>query len=326
MNTVGCSQLLHFELHEINVWSCALFAGMAPGPVRRRLLESAHPGGATVGVGAVIEGEGAGLLLAQGTRGGSFVIRTLHVLPQHRGRGLEAALLHRFEELARARGAPSLTWMYPIDGAASRFLVPLLTRRGWSVDESRLQVFDCSGTMLGEPWLAERPLPRGVHCFAWSELSAGRRAELEAWLSLQDWVPPGLAPRSFPDIEACHSFGLSRDGEVSGWILTQRVSPSILHYASLAVRPGGPHRGLGAWLIAVAIRRQERAMGRSSIGTFTVAADNFPMLRVVERRLKRHLISRTEMTLASKTLSPGRVRRVTRGESRELAGLTGNSL
>lgn len=57
-------------------------------------------------------------------------------------------------------------------------------------------------------------------------------------------------------------------------------------------------------LLAEALRRQGRAMGRELTRTFAVASNNRPMLRLVARRLDRHVISRMAMSRATKALRP----------------------
>jgi ribosomal protein S18 acetylase RimI-like enzyme len=289
-----------FELETLNPWTSPRFRGFTAGAARA-LLDTAHRGGAVLAVGATVEGRPAGLALARHVRAGRFAVQALHVGREHRGCGIGSALLRRLEALLRQRKVPQLVWAFPVDHAAAPRLERWLRGRDWTL-EQRLWVYECAGTVAREAWLARARIPAPFHVFSWGELERRKRSQLERPLRRATWISEALAPWKFQDLDPATSLGVERDGEIVGWILTQRESPSTLSYPSLCVRPDVRHRALGILLLAEAMRRHLDRDGDGASGLFTVGSDNAPMLGLVQRLFKGHLIGSTEMRVAARSL------------------------
>jgi GNAT superfamily N-acetyltransferase len=289
------------ELEALDPWSAGRFRGLVARSTRE-LLEVAHADGHVVAVGAAVDGLPAGIALARLGPAGTFSLETLYVARERRGRGLGTKLLRHLEDLLGTRAVPALRWFRavsdPMDPDGERWLAD----RGWSTDGT-LRVFECSGSVSREAWFDRARLPADVDVFRWGTLSARRRAAIERPLRAAGWVPEAVAPWSFPTLDPGSSLGVSRGGEIVGWALTQPVSSTQLRYAALCARPDVRHLGLGHQMLAEAIRRQVRAMGEPCSGLFTIAGDNEPMLRVLEKRLKRHLLSSTDVRVMTRALA-----------------------
>ena len=144
----------------------------------------------------------------------------------------------------------------------------------------------------------ESRLPDGLAAFSW----VGSTGELE--LRDKAWVPQKLAPWKYQKrLEPSTSVGLSRNGITVGWLLTSRIAPVAIGYESLFVHPSVRPLGGARFLLAEGIRRQAAAFGPASHGIFTVATENRSMIRLINRHLRQHLISETELIVLSKVLA-----------------------
>lgn len=294
------------EVHALNPWTAGPFRGLATGQ-GRVALESAHPDGSVVAFGATVGEEAAGLVVAslhsQAARAGTFAVETVSVRREFRGRGIGSALLRRLESHLRQRGAPLLLWCYEADAAGTPPRQRWLARHGWSPDTRRLLYVACAATVVQEPWVVRAHVPRPFEVFSWGELDPEGRRQMEERLRGAPWIPDAVAPWHLVDLEPANSLGVSRDGETVGWILTQRTSAQTVRYAALCVRPDVRCRGLGVLLLAEAMRRQVQALGIGSSGAFSVRRENAPVLRLIDRRLKRHVTASLEMAVATKALT-----------------------
>jgi GNAT superfamily N-acetyltransferase len=293
---------LSLELEALNPWTASRFRGLAVREARS-LLEVARPDGPVVAVGASVAGEPAGLVVARlRVGGGAFTLESLYVAREQRGRGVGGKLLRRLEDALVQRGVPSLRWFQAAEAAGGAEHERWLSDRGWTA-ETTLRVYECSGRVSREDWLQRARIPASLDVFRWGTLSARRRAAIERPLREAGWVPEAVGPWNFPELDSSTSLGVSRNGEVVGWMLTQPVSETQLRYAALCARPDVRPTGLGHQMLAEAIRRQVRAVGEDGTGIFTVSTENALMLRVVERRLKCHLLSSADVRVMSRALA-----------------------
>jgi GNAT superfamily N-acetyltransferase len=96
-----------------------------------------------------------------------------------------------------------------------------------------------------------------------------------------------------------NSLGLRHQGEAIGWIVTHRVAPDTIRYSSLFVDAKYQKLGRGISLLSQSIQRQIASEIENY--TFSVAWENQPMIKFLERHLRPYL---TGMGSSRKTVKP----------------------
>jgi hypothetical protein len=95
-----------------------------------------------------------------------------------------------------------------------------------------------------------------------------------------------------------------RDGDsVTGGLLTHRVAPATIRYTHLYLHADHRPFGQGLRLLSEGIRRQAAVLGEGSNAVFGVWVHNTRMVRLVQHRLKPHLLSLAETRGSFKALA-----------------------
>jgi hypothetical protein len=228
---------------------------------------------------------------------------SLFVTRPNRGQGLGRVLLAAAEEELARRGARQVRLEYHTDMPAHPALERLLRGRGWA--EPRAVMLRCRGDsrVLEAPFFQPpqfarlQGLLRGVKVFPWDALTPDERAGLLAQQGAPgSWVPAPLSPfQEDPHYERSVCLGLRFCGEVVGWLITHRLTPTVARYTWGYVRPDVARRGAFLLLVREAAVRHLRALPSGFQVLWTVPLWAGEMARFVRVRLAPWLCSMAEV-------------------------------
>jgi GNAT superfamily N-acetyltransferase len=289
----------------------AMAASHLTFPSFRHLL--ARSGAAdVVAVGAFHEGRPVGLALAaMPERGGPAQVASLFVQKAQRGQGLGEALLDAAEGELAQRGSTQVRLEYSTAMPTRAALERLLRRRGWTAPEPWMLLCRADERTWKAPFLhpplqsrIERDLS-GAEVFPWEDL---RPAEKEALLTEQQaprpWFPAYLSPfQEEAALRRSVSMGLRRGGAVVGWLITHRVTPTVVRYSWGFVHPDLARRGAYLLLLRAVAREHLEIMPRGFQILGAVLLRDREMARFARRRLAPWLVSLSEVCESRKALA-----------------------
>lgn len=260
--------------------------------------------GELVGISATISHQMVGMVIAeilpesQNPPSLSASIISCYVVPNHRHQSIGTTLIGNLEKELKKVSCQRVEISYKSSELTALALEPLLKNKGWLPPQTTFLLAQTTTQKIAEaPWLHKYPLPDSFTVFPWSELTAQER---QAILQQGEYPNP-LNPFSDESrIEPLNSLGLRHNGEVIGWMITHRVAPDTIRYSSLFVRKKYQKLGRGISLLAASIKLQIDSEIEN--GTFSVAADNEPMLSFLNRHLRPYLTGIGSSRIAVKLL------------------------
>src|SRR5690606_26304005 len=118
----------------------------------------------------------------------------------------------------------------------------------------------------------------------------------------REWFPPALSPFQLEDrVHPELSLGLRHDGRVIGWLVCHQVGEGLAQFTAMFVEPGHPRIGRGVPLVAEAASPLPSSDATRAI--FAIDAENRPMIRFFERRLRSHIAGESEMLRSIRRLA-----------------------
>jgi GNAT superfamily N-acetyltransferase len=259
-----------------------------------------------VALGAMLEDQPIGLLLAQITEGKqrSAAIRSLVVSRPHRGTGVAASLLRNAEREFIVRSCDRAEISYMSDLESQPALESLLKKNGWR-DPTLHGVFCRTNyTLVSQaPWVQRKwTLPPDIHMFKWNEITLGEREYILRLGRESNWFRECLNPFIEEEtIEPRVSFGLRKANNIIGWCILCCADAETLKCTSLFVEPEFQLQGYGVALLAKSILLTGKTEYRSFV--FDVSPVHPEMVRFVYRRMAPYLTSiRTSKAMSKKLL------------------------
>ena len=150
--------------------------------------------------------------------------------------------------------------------------------------------------------MCEYKLPSSFETFPWVNVTPQDREALERSQAEEHWIPQGLWPFDYPDLEPANSLGVRYKGELVGWVLTQPREPDALCYCCSYMRPDLQRRGRLVAAYAEAVKRQIELTDKP-IGIWIVPYHHESMAAFVLRRMRPYLISLAEFRESWKQLN-----------------------
>ncbi len=213
-------------------------------------------------VGAAYFWQPVGLVIATLTPDARYAqVISLLVIPEHRGKGVGAALLAEIEKHLHKRGCQQADFAYLTATEHAAAIEHLLEKNDWRTPQTVAVFFESDvETYLKSPlYTPQVILPDGYEFFAWADLTPQDRATI---LQRQAQTPGGwfsetVSPFIQEDrVEPINSIGLRYQGEVVGWMVTQRMTPTLVDYTNLFVSREHKGQSLSILLVMEATRRQ----------------------------------------------------------------------
>ena len=170
------------------------------------------------------------------------------------------------------------------NGSAASF-EHLLRKAGWSPPQKRLVIFRYDRRMLTARWFRRAHVHPPYEVVSWSEVHADELESVRTRQRLHAYIPNFLLPFDHGgSLDTAISVALRSDGELIGWLITERAAADTIRYTKLFIDGRvDANRRLGMTLIAEAIRRQARVMGLNSYVVCGVHAENKATIRLLER-------------------------------------------
>jgi GNAT superfamily N-acetyltransferase len=219
-------------------------------------------------------------------------ILSLFVTPEHRGQGLGKALVREMESHLRQRNCSKLHLVY-IPNPTTPALENILLQHHWNPPQPRMLI--CTSTpetLQKAAWLKlDTIADPNYTIFPWVELTAQERQDILMRQAQSRWYPDILSPFKEEAIqEPLNSLGLRYRDRVVGWMITHCITPNTIRYTSLFVKEEIQSIGRAIPLLATSIKIHVQHR-ESYQAVCTVAIDNAPMVKFVQRRLAPYLVS-----------------------------------
>lgn len=272
-------------------------------PSLQKRWQTQRQRGELIGISATIDNRMVGMVIAeiipdsQNPATTYASILSCFVVPDAQQQGIGTTLINHLEKELRKIGCQQIEMTYKSSELTTLALEPLLQKLGWLPPKTTFILAQTTTEKIAEaPWLYKYPLPDSFTVFPWVELTAKDRQTLLQ----KGGYPPSLNP--FLDearLEPMNSLGLRHQGEAIGWIVTHRVAPDTIRYSSLFVDAKYQKLGRGISLLSQSIQRQIASEIENY--TFSVAWENQPMIKFLERHLRPYL---TGMGSSRKTVKP----------------------
>lgn len=305
------------ELEPLNALSAALFTRLTFHSYQY-VLYQLRAGGTTFGIGALVDGQPAGLVLGEAIDGKGTIL-SIAVGKAHRNRGIGAMLLLAMEKELATHGASTLTFTYVTEKPTTPAVVRLLEKCAWPAAEPKHLVCTSDKRMYTSPWMANYTLPPEFEVFPWVDLTAEDRAALVRSQETEGWIPTGLSPFDYEGtLEPANSLGIRFKGEVVGWLITQPREPDAVCYSCSYMRPDLQKRARLVAVYAEGVRRQV-AFTTKPIGIWIVPFRHKQMANFVLRRMRPWLISLAEFHESKKPIGQPVTAAVARGTKERLA-------
>jgi GNAT superfamily N-acetyltransferase len=253
-----------------------------------------------------IEGETpAGLVLGQVRSDNPSSLEMLSILgaPDFRGRGVATKLLAALEDAARGSAAVrQLTGVYMTGRPSIPALERVFAKCGFPPPALRMIVLKFTPEEAATcDWYKKARMPAGCTIFPWVEMTDEERARLKQSQADRAWIHPELEPwRSDKRFDEVSSVGMRKDGEVVGWVINHRASPTLVTFTTSFIRADLARRG-GIFPLYVA--SIERLMGSGVICSFVTSAKFESMVRFALRRGAPFIHYTGETREASKALA-----------------------
>ena len=219
-----------------------------------------HPIVLPVAVGARVNGEPAGLALAEVEEGQTAraEVLSLFVRSAHRGRGLGTALLGASEQYLSLMGVETTNGTYMTGRPDQAALERVLEKAGWSRPEFRQL---CMRFTLEEArrmeWYGRYPFGEGYEVFPWKDLTDGEREALRESHRATSWITPGLEPWRHDALgfEPVSSLGIRLRGAIVGWVINHELDERTVRLTCIFIRRDLGRRGKVIPALSESIRR-----------------------------------------------------------------------
>lgn len=210
-----------------------------------RHLEKMHGAGPViqpVAVAAVADGTPVGLALAELPTSGYGEPEMLSVCVRReiRRRGIGTGLVAEICREVAKRGHPSITAVYMTGRPEIVGLEKIFWKLGWGPPETRMTVLRLTADDLDRlSWMHWTRVPKNYDIVPLADVESEALDELKRVDEDEGWIPADLRPWDHLDegYEPSTSMILKVDGRVAGWVLTHRLSDSMVRYTSSYIHP-----------------------------------------------------------------------------------------
>ncbi|MDE0890342.1 MAG: GNAT family N-acetyltransferase [Phycisphaerales bacterium] len=292
------------ECRVLTGFHCLPFAQYTTPHTNRRCE---HEAGMTM-IGASIGGRPVGLAVFSCQNDSEKAsLESIFVHPDARRRGIGRGLLKAVHSTLVDMGAAEVggTWFH--DAPSAGLVERLLADSGWSDPVSTAMVHHCGRRILAHVDQNNRAarLPAGFAFDSWANLSSDERARVDELRETQE-IPFGLHPNgeSTLPVSPKTTTVLRHEGDIVGWMIHHELTPEMLRYSSLWLRPDLVGGGLGISVAIESARRHLALADQIPRLFFMVMEDNHAMHRFIARRLQPGLDRSSILMDSSKALIP----------------------
>ena len=234
---------------------------------------------------AMVDGEPAGLLVAQQTAAapGAAELLSVFVATPFRGRGIATRLVECLEQSARRRGIGEVTGSYMTGKPSIAAVERVFAKREFTPPKLRMIVLKFTPEEAARTdWYRKARMPDGATIFSWKDLTDRDRDELKQSQADRAWIHPELEPwRCDERFDEVSSVGMRKGGEIVGWVINHRPSPGLVTFTTSFMRRDLARRGAIFPLYVASI---ERLAGTGVICSFVTNAEFDAMVKFALRR------------------------------------------
>lgn len=207
------------------------------------------------------------------------------------------SLVKRVEELLDSKGYyPSVLDLQ--QDKVQPEIVECFRQRGWKGPLQQASTYICdSQLMLRAPWMIHLKDIEFLNILPWTSISENQLTALAS--GVDDWYPKKFSPlydREYVDNGT--SFILSYQGDIHGWVISEKVASNMIVVRTFFVRNKGKARFGTMLLMAEVIKR---AANNNWYIMFLVEKDNLDMNTIVSKRLMAGVIKESVTVQFSKS-------------------------
>lgn len=238
-------------------------------------------------LGASVDGVPVGLLLMTTSSKIKVAdVKSLFIAEPYRRKGIGSQLLQRAFQQLHQEDYGYLFAVYPEAWEETPGIETFLHRNGFSGKTLFEAEFLFEYDKFKPDWLMrEYSWPKDLKVFPWREVSYQDVAALKDRFNRGD-APAALHPfREDSSFESLNSLGLRYEGTIVGWMITQRVTPSIIDYSNLFIEYEFQKKGYSIQLLVDAIRIQCQNQVRWGMFRVNISQASASWLKFIRRRL-----------------------------------------
>ena len=296
------SEIVYEEIHSVEVLD--LYAHLAARNHIALALKS-FDANKFVGIGAKAKDRPVGLLLGW-IESGRATLGSVYVSKGFRRIGIATKLVAMAEESARDRGAVRAFVNISPD-SNSEPIRGVLKKNNWQppIRQRFLTATCCPEMRLKDaPWLKKNFNDSRVEIFQWSELTDDEFKKLESAAASSDcWFPDMLSPLiDNTNLHQPTSLGLRFEGEVIGWLITNRVDDGPITFQTMFAKPVPDYPLAGLKMMQeLSHRLIEISQTQPPVGLSYSIVDGNKFFEFMERRVFGYLDTTThELDVISK--------------------------
>lgn len=213
-------------------------------PALWQCLEGIHPEGiqnAKLVIFAALSeaGQLAGLAVANYYVNLSFAkLLSIRFVPGFKHADAILNLVSALEQNLKSQNCLLLTYFYSDSESELASTAEILRQAGWGEPQLRIVRCHFSDESFKPAWFydsLQAKLPKGFNIFPWSQLSPNDIQVLKHQQS-ESTFPPAVSPfHDQPTIDPISSLGLRYQGQVVGWMITNRLEGNVIRFSSLYI-------------------------------------------------------------------------------------------
>lgn len=220
---------------------------------------------------------------------GKIECESLKVLNPFDANALLSFLLRGIVDYAVSKKCHTTIFYFEEKAQSTEPLKKALKLEGWSAPEHYIMSCYFDRT-FDPPWVhANFRIPVQFSITTWGDLSKEQITKLKE-KGRNSLYPPNLSPFKYDNPDPQLSLVLLDEGDVIGWVMTRRLSTSLLAYSAIFVEGQYKMMGLAIPLMTESIKRVKQAVSGGVIDTYMTLSEPH-WIEFVNKRLKPYSMS-----------------------------------
>ena len=255
------------------------------------LLHNIHPlnlsEGKVFGIEVLENKETIGLLL------GSYIpilkegeIISIFIQPEYRNRGIGTKLLAKGQEFLLSQEYKTLTFCYQKEKEYSVFLEKILTKLNWSLPTPHTVDLYFIVKEFHPKWYRQYKLPKYLEIVSWFAMT---EEEKEFLMRMDEYevIPSIVSPlhKNLESIEPINSLIMRYQGNLVGWIVSNRINYDTIQYSSLFFFPEWRNVGWFIFLLSKSIFLQQESLIPKAVLTINLENTDARWIHFVKEQL-----------------------------------------
>lgn len=226
-------------------------------------------------------------------------LKSLYVDEKYRQMGIGTELMMALEKEFRLKGCIVISMTYESNIKHFKEFEKILQGCNWKTPIPFMNRYFYKGADFNPPWITkDYNFPKELIVFPWSQLTPPGRKELlrreEQW-NFPAVISPFLDEEH---LEYSNSFGIKKEDEIIGWVITHRLNKSTIRYSSLYIQPEYQFQGISIFLLIKAMKTQKELINEGHEATWALFDINLDQTEPIwQQFIKRRLAPYADKTI-----------------------------